>query len=60
MNEKSRYGFGIKVNRQLFGAWSFGSCLAHAFGETYLYINFAVWTVRIGWMAKERKDDIID
>lgn len=60
MNEKSRYGFGIKASRQLFGSWSFGCCLSHSFGETYLFINFAIWNVRIGWLIKESEGDIND
>lgn len=53
MNERSGYKFGIKANRQFEGAWSFGCCLSHAFGETYLFINFAIWTISIGWLMKE-------
>ena len=53
MNETSDYKFGIKVNRHFEGAWSFGSCISHSFGETYLFINFAVWSISIGWLMKE-------
>ena len=53
MNEKTDYGFGIKVYTQMQGAWSFGSCISHSFGETYLFINFAKWNISIGWLMKE-------
>lgn len=53
MNEKTDYGFGIKVDTQMQGAWSFGSCISHSFGETYLFINFAKWSISIGWLMKE-------
>jgi hypothetical protein len=57
MNEKSNYGFGIKIDRQFEGAWSFGSCISHGFGETYLFINFAKWSISIGWIMKERSEE---
>lgn len=53
MNEKNNYGFGIKVISQVDGAWSFGGCISHAFGETYLFINFAKWSISIGWLMKD-------
>lgn len=53
MNEKSNYGFGVKVDKYHKGAWSFGSCISHSFGETYLFINFAKWSISIGWLMKE-------
>lgn len=37
MNDKTDYGFGIKVTTHCEGAWSFGSCISHSFGETYPY-----------------------
>ena len=52
MNERANYHFGIKVDKQFEGAWSFGSCISHSFGETYLFINFAIWSVSIGWLMK--------
>jgi len=52
MNEKSNYAFGVKVDKQFGGAWSFGSCISHSFGETYLFINFAIWLISIGWLMK--------
>lgn len=54
MNEKTKYGPGFKANRLPKGVWSFGSCLSHGCGETYLFINFLFWTVCVGWMAKDR------
>lgn len=57
MNETSGYKFGIKVNRLFYGAWSFGCCLSHAFDETYLFINFAVWSISIGWLRKESEGE---
>jgi hypothetical protein len=57
MNEKSNYGFDVRVNSHLKGFWSFGSCILHAFGETYLLINFAIWSISIGWLMKERNDE---
>lgn len=53
MNEKTGYGFGIKVLPLFEGHWSFGSCISHSFGETYLYINFAKWSISIGWLMKD-------
>lgn len=52
MNEKLDYGFGINVVTHFNGEWSFGSCISHSFGETYLFINFAKWSVSIGWLVK--------
>lgn len=57
MNEKSNYGFGVKVNKHLKGWWSFGSCISHSFGETYLFINFAIWSISIGWLMKDSKEE---
>lgn len=56
MNEKSGYKFGVKAFR-CFGDWSFGCCVSHGFGETYLCINFAIWTVCIGWLMKESETE---
>ena len=53
MNEKTRYGFDIKVVPLLRGTWSFGSSVSHSFGETYLFINFAKWSIAIGWLMKD-------
>ena len=53
MNEKSNYGFGIKVYKHLKGWWAFGSFISHAFGETYLLIDFAIWSISIGWLMKD-------
>ena len=53
MNEKSNYGFGVAVYKNIEGSWSFGSCISHSFGETYLFINFAIWSISIGWLMKE-------
>ena len=52
MNEKLNYGFGVKVNKHFEGAWSFGSCISHSMGETYLFITFAKWYICIGWLMK--------
>ena len=57
MNENNNYKFAIKVDRHFDGAWSFGSCVSHSFGETYLFINFAVWSISIGWLMKESEDE---
>jgi len=56
MNDNADYGFGIKVNRMFEGAWSFGSCISHSFGQTYLFINFAKWSISIGWLMKDEED----
>lgn len=53
MNEKTDYRFGIKVSTYIDGGWSFGSCISHSFGETYLFINFLFWSISIGWLMKE-------
>lgn len=53
MNDKTDYGFGIKVNLMFEDSWSFGSCISHTCGETYLFINFAKWSIAIGWLMKE-------
>jgi len=50
--DKSKSKFGIKVNKQLPGAWSFGICLTHWERETYIYINFWMWAVSIGKMTE--------
>ena len=52
MNDKPDYHFGISVDRMFEGAWSFGSCISHSFGQTYLFISFAIWTISIGWLIK--------
>ena len=58
MNEKTDYyGFGIRVDTQIQGVWSFGSCISHSFGETYLFINFAKWSISIGWLMREADND---
>lgn len=53
MNENGDYKFGIKVDRMVEGFWSFGSCISHSCGQTYLFINFAVWSISIGWLFNE-------
>lgn len=55
MNETSGYKFGIKVSRLLKGFWSFGCGISHTFGETYLFINFAIWTMGIGYLRKKAR-----
>ena len=57
INEKSDYHFGIKVDKQFQGAWSFGSCISHSFGETYLFINFFKWTISIGYLFKDMRGE---
>ena len=57
MNEKTGYGFSIKVRPLFGGTWSFGSCISHSFGETYLYINFAKWSISIGWLMKDEEEE---
>lgn len=52
MNEKTDYGFGFNVVQTIEGCWSFGICLSHSFGETYLFIAFAKWSISIGWLMK--------
>lgn len=52
MNERIGYKFGIKINRMFEDFWSFGSCITHSFGQTYLFINFAVWSISIGWLMR--------
>ena len=53
MNEKTGYRFGINVTHLcLEGEWSFGSAISHSYGETYLFINFAKWSIAIGWLMK--------
>jgi len=52
MNEKLNYGFDIKVDKHFEGMWSFGSGISHFCGETYLFINFAKWSISIGWLMK--------
>ena len=56
MTSKRNIKFGMKVDRHFGdepGFWSFGACLSHAFGETYLFINFAVWSISIGFLEQE-------
>ena len=57
MNESNKLKFGVKVYRMMSGSWSFGSCISHSFGETYLFINFAIWSISIGWLLKEGEDE---
>lgn len=57
MNENSNYKFGIKVDRMFEGSWSFGSCISHSFGQTYLFINFLFWSISIGWLMKEGAEE---
>lgn len=57
MNETLNYGFGVKVDKHPECVWSFGSCISHSYGETYLFINFAVWSISIGWLIKESEDE---
>jgi len=53
MPDKFTYHFGVKAARLPDKTWSFGSCISHSFGETYLSINFLFWSVFIGWIIKE-------
>ena len=57
MNEKIDYGFGIKVDRMFEDSWSFGSCILHSCGQTYLFINFLFWSISIGWLMKEGAEE---
>ena len=57
MGEKNKYKFGIKVDTHMFDGWSFGSCISHMFGETYLFTNFAKWSISIGWLMAESEDE---
>lgn len=58
MNEKNNLKFGIKVDKMFKGSWSFGCCITHDFcGETYLFINFVVWSIAIGLLAELPKGD---
>lgn len=57
MGEYSEYKFGVRVDKHVSGCWSFGSCFSHAFGETYLYINFLWWTICIGWLHQESEGE---
>ena len=54
MSEKQKVRFGISVDKHYPGMWSFGVCLSHCDRETYVYINFARWSVSIGFIEKER------
>lgn len=51
MPEKAKAKFGIKIDKIWQGAWSFGVCLSHGFGETYLYINLFKWSISIGLLV---------
>lgn len=57
MNEKSNYKFGVQCDRIIKGNWSFGVCISHAFEETYLFINFAIWSISVGWLYKGGADN---
>lgn len=57
MSEKNSFKFGIKVNKMFKGTWSFGCCITHALGETYLFINFAVWSIAIGWLIADSENE---
>lgn len=57
MIEKEYYKFGIRVDKQLSHGWSFGICFSHSFGETYLFINFAKWSIAIGRLLDESEEE---
>lgn len=58
MNEHYKHKFGINVNKMFKDTWSFGSGITHDFcGETYLFINFAVWSISIGWMITGNENE---
>ena len=40
--------WGIKIDKQFKGRWSFGICLSHDIEEIYVFINFAKWSISIG------------
>ncbi len=56
MIEKEYYKFGIRVDKQIKGDLSFGICFSYSFGETYLLINFAKWSIAIGRLLDEFED----
>ena len=37
--------------------WTFGVGLSHMFDETYIYINFFKWSITIGRIYKEVKNE---
>ena len=54
MNEKTRYGFGVEINKFAKGTWSFGSGITHDAHQTFLFINFIKWNIFIGWIGKDK------
>lgn len=55
MGDKHNYHFGVKIDKLFEGLWSFGCCISHGLGETYLLINFAKWCIAIGWLEGGNK-----
>lgn len=56
MSEHGKKKWGIYVDEQWDGDWSFGICFNHRYwGETYLYINFFKWSISIGYMEEEMR-----
>ena len=52
VNNKVKPKFGIKIDKVWKGAWSFGICLSHGFGETYIFINLFKWSISIGLLFR--------
>lgn len=48
--------WGIKIDKQFKGMWSFGICLSHDIEETYVFINFAKWSISIGKLIVYMKE----
>lgn len=63
MSSKYNKKFGIRVDRQPEGWWSFGMCFSHIKSEdTYLYINFFKWSITVGLIYQysylDEEDDL--
>ena len=48
MHEYINTKFGIKVDKQWPGMWSFGMCISHDGPETYIFINLLKISISIG------------
>lgn len=55
---ESKYKFGIRIDKIDMDMWSVCFGLSHFFSETYLFINFIKWSISIGWLMQEEKNEL--
>ena len=49
--------FGVKIDRIWEDTWSLGICLTHWKNETYVYINLIRYSIAIGRMYMQEKEN---